>query len=72
MTALNIGSARSAPFRAAIAAAFEKQNARDGRQPPDLGHAKGERAVHHAVNQQAVFGGIDIRDAAVMPLVMQR
>src|SRR5204863_9773591 len=72
VTPLDVGSGRGPPLAGAVAAAFERQDARDRRQAPDLGHRKGERPIHQAMNDEAMARGIDRWDARVMPLVVER
>src|SRR5205807_5653496 len=45
--------------------------ARDGGKALELGERVLDRPVHHAVDDQAVPGRVDVGDAAVVALVMQ-
>ena len=73
MDALHVGLGRAAaPLAAAVAGALEEVNARDGRQALQFVDAEDERAIDEAVNRQRVDRRIDLGDAGVMTLEVQR
>ena len=52
------------------AGTFQEIGARDGRAPFEIGQRVLDRPVDHAVDNEAVSGRIDIRDAGVMPFAV--
>src|SRR5215813_8218091 len=53
------------------AGTFQEIRARDRRESLEIGQRILDRPIDHAVNNEAVSGRIDIRDAGVMPFVVQ-
>ena len=49
-----------------VADAFEEMDARDERQPLQLGHREHERPFHHPLDQQRVLGRVDVGNAVVV------
>jgi hypothetical protein len=62
---------RAAPLHAGIRRAFEEVDLVHARHALDVVHREHQRLVHEAVDHQPVIGGIDLRDAGVMPLEAQ-
>ena len=72
VTQRDVGGTGGTPFAPAVAGALDKVHSGDGRQPLDVVQAEGHRLFHQAMDHQLVVGWVDLRDAGVVALEVQR
>jgi len=65
------GHGHIAPLDRGVGAAFDEVKARHRRQPHDLVQRKYLGRLDHAVDHEAVFGGVNVPPALVVPLEVQ-
>lgn len=72
MRAGRVGSGVAGEFANAVARAFDEEGAGDGGEAAEVLHREAEWCFNQTVEEEAVSGGVDGRDAGVVALEVER